>query len=142
MFEYHVPTIYHVKKSDLNDSNFYYRHAMYKCALKRISDDDTFRTENAVSWYPKIFAIVRSVRNCCMFSPGLEPGIFRVLGERDDHYTTRTRPRLPRSPSNLYEFGIKGSKTTKPNRTTIASGAGGEFLEVRITPTKIQHPFD
>lgn len=25
-----------------------------------------------------------------MFLPGLEPGTFRVLGERDDHYTTET----------------------------------------------------
>ena len=26
-----------------------------------------------------------------MFPPGLEPGTFRVLGERDNHYTTETR---------------------------------------------------
>ena len=25
-----------------------------------------------------------------MFPPGFEPGTFRVLGERDDHYTTET----------------------------------------------------
>ena len=25
-----------------------------------------------------------------LFPPGLEPGTFRVLGERDDHYTTET----------------------------------------------------
>ena len=25
-----------------------------------------------------------------MFPPGLEPGTFRVLGERDNHYTTET----------------------------------------------------
>ena len=25
-----------------------------------------------------------------MFPPGLEPGTFRVLGGRDDHYTTET----------------------------------------------------
>ena len=25
-----------------------------------------------------------------MFLPGFEPGTFRVLGERDDHYTTET----------------------------------------------------
>ena len=25
-----------------------------------------------------------------MFQPGLEPGTFRVLGERDNHYTTET----------------------------------------------------
>ena len=27
-----------------------------------------------------------------MFPPGLEPRTFRVLGERDNHYTTETRP--------------------------------------------------
>ena len=26
-----------------------------------------------------------------MFPPGLEPGTFRVLGERDNHYTMETR---------------------------------------------------
>lgn len=26
-----------------------------------------------------------------LFPPGLEPGTFRVLGERDNHYTTETR---------------------------------------------------
>ena len=25
-----------------------------------------------------------------LFPPGFEPGTFRVLGERDDHYTTET----------------------------------------------------
>ena len=25
-----------------------------------------------------------------MFPPGFEPGTFRVLGERDNHYTTET----------------------------------------------------
>ena len=25
-----------------------------------------------------------------LFPPGLEPGTFRVLGERDNHYTTQT----------------------------------------------------
>ena len=29
-----------------------------------------------------------SVKN--LFPPGLEPGTFRVLGERDNHYTTET----------------------------------------------------
>ena len=30
-----------------------------------------------------------------MFPPGLEPGTFRVLGERDNHYTTETLYRVP-----------------------------------------------
>ena len=34
-----------------------------------------------------------------MFPPGLEPGTFRVLGERDNHYTTET---LPKCPSDKY----------------------------------------
>ena len=28
--------------------------------------------------------------NVKLFPPGLEPGTFRVLGERDNHYTTET----------------------------------------------------
>ena len=31
-----------------------------------------------------------SYQNGRMFPPGLEPGTFRVLGERDNHYTTET----------------------------------------------------
>ena len=31
-----------------------------------------------------------SSQNGIMFPPGLEPGTFRVLGERDNHYTTET----------------------------------------------------
>ena len=27
----------------------------------------------------------------CMFSPGIEPGTFRVLGGCDNHYTTKTQ---------------------------------------------------
>ena len=30
------------------------------------------------------------LQNYRMFPPGLEPGTFRVLGERDNHYTTET----------------------------------------------------
>ena len=29
-----------------------------------------------------------------VFLPGFEPGTFRVLGERDDHYTTETAEKL------------------------------------------------
>ena len=29
-----------------------------------------------------------------LFPPGFEPGTFRVLGERDNHYTTETRPKV------------------------------------------------
>ena len=29
-------------------------------------------------------------KNTDLFPPGLEPGTFRVLGERDNHYTTET----------------------------------------------------
>ena len=29
-----------------------------------------------------------------LFPPGLEPGTFRVLGERDNHYTTETTTSL------------------------------------------------
>ena len=40
---------------------------------------------------PKICFSFHSQNATALFSPGLEPGTFRVLGERDDHYTTRTR---------------------------------------------------
>ena len=36
-----------------------------------------------------------------MFPPGLEPGTFRVLGERDNHYTTET---LGTRPLDLYTY--------------------------------------
>ena len=29
-------------------------------------------------------------KKCHLFPPGLEPGTFRVLGERDNHYTTES----------------------------------------------------
>ncbi len=32
-----------------------------------------------------------SLKTGPLFPPGLEPGTFRVLGERDNHYTTETR---------------------------------------------------
>ena len=32
----------------------------------------------------------KNMRKQNMFPPGLEPGTFRVLGERDNHYTTET----------------------------------------------------
>ena len=35
-----------------------------------------------------IFCKVITTRK--LFPPGLEPGTFRVLGERDNHYTTET----------------------------------------------------
>ena len=38
-----------------------------------------------------------------MFPPGLEPGTFRVLGERDNHYTTETLLTLGIY-SYIYEF--------------------------------------
>ena len=37
----------------------------------------------------------RSMRKKYLFPPGLEPGTFRVLGERDNHYTTETWGRWP-----------------------------------------------
>lgn len=41
-----------------------------------------------------------------MFPPGLEPGTFRVLGERDDHYTTETL--------DDYDATIRRSRNTSP----------------------------
>ena len=39
-------------------------------------------------WKPAILAI--RPHGSTLFPPGLEPGTFRVLGERDNHYTTET----------------------------------------------------
>ena len=36
---------------------------------------------------------VGNLKQKLLFPPGFEPGIFRVLGERDNHYTTETRYR-------------------------------------------------
>ena len=36
-----------------------------------------------------------------LFPPGLEPRTFRVLGERDNHYTTETRTTYGETASNL-----------------------------------------
>ena len=85
---------------------------------------------------------VRTVTNRCMFPPGLEPGTFRVLGERDDHYTTRTLLRLPRSPWNIHEFSTTRSNAIFPNQKTIAPDSGGEILEWVSRQENIQHHFD
>ena len=36
---------------------------------------------------------VGNLKQKLLFPPGFEPGTFRVLGERDNHYTTETRYR-------------------------------------------------
>ena len=33
---------------------------------------------------------LRPKKHACLFPPGLEPGTLRVLGARDNHYTTET----------------------------------------------------
>ena len=42
-----------------------------------------------VTLWPKNL-IEKIIPEKSMFPPGLEPGTFRVLGERDNHYTTET----------------------------------------------------
>ena len=45
--------------------------------------------------------------NKSMFPPGLEPGTFRVLGERDNHYTTETPDKIDHCSScksNIYHL--------------------------------------
>ena len=40
-----------------------------------------------------VFCLIFTLTNntpTAVFPPGFEPGTFRVLGERDDHYTTET----------------------------------------------------
>ena len=41
-----------------------------------------------------------------VFLPGFEPGTFRVLGERDNHYTTETC-KWPSGASHFWEFTVK-----------------------------------
>ena len=53
---------------------------------------DLFKTSNQM-YFRLIFLEIQGMifskwKN--MFPPGLEPGTFRVLGERDNHYTTET----------------------------------------------------
>ena len=59
-----------------------------------------------------------------MFPPGLEPGTFRVLGERDNHYTTET---LPKCPSDVL---IIWASYTAPNITCT-------FHQERLLQNKI-----
>ena len=44
-----------------------------------------------------------------LFPPGLEPGTFRVLGERDNHYTTETCGALYCTPCEAYCLPISTS---------------------------------
>ena len=37
-----------------------------------------------------IFQLMKGTSSKSMIPPGLEPGTFRVLGERDNHYTTES----------------------------------------------------
>ena len=43
-------------------------------------------------WIGNTLNLSRLIKNVAkrLFPPGLEPGTFRVLGERDNHYTTET----------------------------------------------------
>ena len=42
-----------------------------------------------------------------MFPPGLEPGTFRVLGERDNHYTTETPDEMHYSSDPILNHSFK-----------------------------------
>ena len=60
-----------------------------------------------------------------LFPPGFEPGTFRVLGERDSHYTTETaRPLLPGDiqelPASTYLI-VKFSKEADSGNTGNSS---------------------
>ena len=52
---------------------------------------DLYKTSNQ-TFFLRIFLVIQGMDWCLksMFPPGLEPGTFRVLGERDNHYTTET----------------------------------------------------
>ena len=64
-----------------------------------------------------------------MFPPGFEPGTFRVLGERDNHYTTETtRPVVSSDiPKNCMTF--KFSKEEDSGNTGNPSSKGLQFLK-------------
>ena len=60
------------------------------------SKDDSFNhiTMKIVCCFEEYLVIIKNlfgkIAKVIMFPPGLEPGTFRVLGERDNHYTTET----------------------------------------------------
>ena len=64
-----------------------FRDLLFSCKVRlpsqRVFDKDQISDK---SRDPKKVIYVRQN----MFPPGLEPGTFRVLGERDNHYTTET----------------------------------------------------
>ena len=58
-----------------------------------------------------------------MFPPGLEPGTFRVLGERDNHYTTETVQKVQskafkkkRKGKIIQTLIIEASQIVRPNQ--------------------------
>ena len=59
-----------------------------------------------------------------MFPPGFEPGTFRVLGERDNHYTTETAPVV------LWDFGYWQEKPVMETVAQLISAIpeGGFFF--------------
>ena len=44
------------------------------------------------TWWRQIRNAITKSKN--LVPPGLEPGTFRVLGERDNHYTTELLPNI------------------------------------------------
>ena len=57
-----------------------------------------------------------------LFPPGLEPRTFRVLGERDNHYTTETNLLKATYHRNLFERKHqKGEKKEKLSQDTFGN---------------------
>ena len=64
-----------------------------------------------------------------MFPPGFEPGTFRVLGERDNHYTTETTRPVVSSDISKNCITFKFSKEEDSGNTGNPSSKDLQFLK-------------
>ena len=72
-----------------------------------------------------------------LFPPGLEPGTFRVLGERDNHYTTETWKLIKKLFIKLTAIwsdanGTYSSPVFSPEKVVDTIGAGDSFVGATI----------
>ena len=55
----------------------------------------------------------KNVNHYKLFPPGLEPGAFRVLGERDNHYTTETTWKHVTTVDLIYSYLLQANDCTR-----------------------------
>ena len=84
--------------------SFIYSFKNYYCFhrtgdLPRVKNlDDSVKPADLINSYNFLHLIIQKLCTVfardLLFSPGIEPGTFRVLGGCDNHYTTKTRCKL------------------------------------------------